>query len=56
MSVFDIIKTIKETSSTNAKIQFVKDNISLELYDTFRLAYDPLIVFWCQRYFHPLSI
>ena len=45
MSVFDIIKTIKETSSTNAKIQFVKDNISLELYDTFRLAYDPLIVF-----------
>ena len=45
MSVFDIIKTIKETSSTNAKIQFVKENISRELYDTFRLAYDPLIVF-----------
>lgn len=45
MSVYDIIKTIKETSSTNAKIQFVKENISEELYNTFRLAYDPLIVF-----------
>ena len=45
MSVYNIIKTIKETSSTNAKIQFVKDNISDDLYNTFRLAYDPLIVF-----------